>query len=1165
MAKKRIAWLVPALLEGSGGHRTIFQNAAALVRKGYACDMYLEAGGTAHGDAGGVTRQLKEYFGVEGLKVCFGFDVPDNYDLAFATVWYSAKVLRDLPLSCPKAYFVQDFEATFNPAGDGYLMAENSYRFGHAVVTIGRWLSYKLQADFGCDARFFDFCADRSVYRPLAASRERAVCCIYQPEKPRRCPDLAAEALGILSHRLPDVTLYLYGSRTQRDLWFPHRNLGMLDVAGLNDLYNRCQVGLCISSTNPSRIPFEMMATGLPVVDIYRENNLYDFPDAGMLLADSTPEALAEAMVRLLETPEERQTLGRGGAAFMAARDLESGYAQFAAATAAMLAGADAAPITPDIAYQRPPVLVGGYSLTRELRRVHHDLAPVVPDSAPPRPEVSAEQLARAELVAIESTRAWRLLMALKNNALYRAYANWRIGPGWEQHGQGLPPTARLAFIKNSNLYRLLERLRGSALYRGYMAWKQRRTLAVSRPAAGKVLSLDLWDTVLRRRCHPDEVKLYTARQVHLHLAPHLAAGFETAWSLCEARVACERAIGAARREAGDDDEYAIEAVFAAWLERVLRPGAELDRAAWTARLVEFEVEQEGHVIHADPGIQDFVAACSPAAVNIISDFYMGARQLQRLLLRCCPWLSPRAVLSSCDVGLNKRSGRLFEHYLKQSANGPEDLVHAGDNRHSDVEMPRSFGLEAVHYICPEEEEKRAAAQQRFATRRETLQPYVALLAPRLAQGSGLDGTRSNLQAALYRLGRRYAPLYCGMVLFAMEAALRRGVRAVHYFTREGEFLRALHQQMESCRPVSGSLPRAELLEVSRLATFLPSLRDLTPAELMRLWNLYSTQTLRALCASCGVAADPYGPLLARHGLALDEPIEYPWQDARVQALLADPAFRQPLLATRDGRRELLKAHLADRGLTPDRGEAVVVDIGWRGTIQDSLAYVLPDTTLHGCYFGLQRFLNEQPANTTKQAFGPDENREGPVAAQRLLFVAPFEMLANSDSGSVTGYEAAGDAPRVRRVSDEGEDRVFREYTVHFQQGVASAVPAFCDWVRTHALSAGEIRPWCLQLLDEMILTPPRPLAEAFFSLSHNETFGVGEYVNMTRAFPYGALLLAPFSRERARAFCHKLEASRWPQGFLAYHRCHWLTERYNQHVRRRLEAQAAAVRGEAE
>ena len=220
-------------------------------------------------------------------------------------------------------YFVQDYEACFNPMGDGYIMAENSYRYGLIPVTIGRWLGYKLKHLYDSPSWHIDFCADEKIYKKTSGiDREKSVCFIYQPEKPRRCARLGLEALGIVKHLVPDATIYLYGSPKSEagNIWFPHEHLGLLDVEACNALYNRCAVGLCLSSSNPSRIPFEMMASGLPVVDLRRENNVFDLPPGAVMLSDSTPEALAENLVSVLKEETLYEDMSRAAVAFMASR-----------------------------------------------------------------------------------------------------------------------------------------------------------------------------------------------------------------------------------------------------------------------------------------------------------------------------------------------------------------------------------------------------------------------------------------------------------------------------------------------------------------------------------------------------------------------------------------------------------------------------------------------------------------------------------------------------------------------------------------------------------------------------------------------------------------------------------------------------------------------------
>ncbi|WP_314640757.1 rhamnosyltransferase WsaF family glycosyltransferase [Stomatobaculum longum] len=353
----RAAWVLPSLIEGSGGHRTILQNVQYLIRKGYECDVYVEDKGEVKSSEE-LRRQAETLFGKHDCRFILGYDIQGEYDIIFATAWFTAKVVRDCNSKAVKAYFIQDFEALFNPMGDGYILACNSYGYGLKPVTIGRWLSHKMQTEYRTPSRYFDFCADRRIYRPLPeAKKEHAICFVYQPDKPRRCSVLGIEALGIVKFLRPDVKIYLYGSNIKGNVWFEHENLGIIPLEKCNALYNKCEVGLCISSSNPSRIPFEMMAAGLPVVDLYMENNFYDMPNEGVRLAHTTPESIAQALIEILDHRETAAEMSEAGKRYMADKDLEHGFEQFYAAVSDMAARREPAePAVYDRSYTRPAV-----------------------------------------------------------------------------------------------------------------------------------------------------------------------------------------------------------------------------------------------------------------------------------------------------------------------------------------------------------------------------------------------------------------------------------------------------------------------------------------------------------------------------------------------------------------------------------------------------------------------------------------------------------------------------------------------------------------------------------------------------------------------------------------------------------------------------------------
>lgn len=317
-----IAILAPSPIRGSGGVARIYTYAKALNSIGHQCDVYVFDSGSH--SALDLSRNAKNFYAVDGVRITAGLKIDKNYDLIIATRWDTAKIVRDMPAQ-KRAYLIQDFEACFNPVGDGTVLAENSYLYGLQAITYGRWLALKLHSEFGNAPYYCNFATDLTTFRVKQQMRDRmekppAICFIYQHDKPRRCPQLGIEALGIVKHLRPDAELYFVGSNESPKLWYDYTNVGLLSTEGLNDLYNRCHVGFCLSSSNPSCNAFDMMAAGLPSVDLYRENNLFDIPSGGVLLAHQTPESLAEAILYLISNPETLLKMSDFGVDFMKSR-----------------------------------------------------------------------------------------------------------------------------------------------------------------------------------------------------------------------------------------------------------------------------------------------------------------------------------------------------------------------------------------------------------------------------------------------------------------------------------------------------------------------------------------------------------------------------------------------------------------------------------------------------------------------------------------------------------------------------------------------------------------------------------------------------------------------------------------------------------------------------
>jgi hypothetical protein len=383
-------------------------------------------------------------------------------------------------------------------------------------------------------------------------------------------------------------------------------------------------------------------------------------------------------------------------------------------------------------------------------------------------------------------------------------------------------------------------------------------------------------------------------------------------------------------------------------------------------------------------------------------------------------------------------------------------------------------------------------------------------------------------------------------VLFIQESCLNEGHEEVFYFTREGEFLLAIHEALTGTDPFSKPIPRGRLLEVSRMATFAASLDELTPAELQRFWTMYPSHSCRTLFISLDIPLDSFGNYLHTFGLDADEVLQEPWKEKRFLRLLADEEFNRELSRSIRLKKFELETYLQSRGIDNDNTDPLaVVDLGWRGSIQDNLAKVISQRRLDGYYFGILQYLNPQSANVKKFAFGPNENIST-EAVDALKCQAAIEMLFNSPNGSVRGYHVHEDGEvTVNRVVDYLENSVYEDFTRHIQAGILDAAKIIGQIFRKNGLQSRDLRAASLQALKKLHHRPPRLYASAFFELNHNETFGTGEFIQRSSNLRLSEYLKALASPGKISSLREVVTQSGWPEAMLVMNDLGWLCGAY--------------------
>lgn len=309
-ARNTILWVIPDFNIGSGGHLNIFRTIYHLEAMGYESTI-LVVGQSVHANAEEVRKDIVDHFFKVRAKVIMDGDALPATEFAVATGWQTAYHVNRLPESVRKIYFAQDFEPMFYAAGSEYVFSENTYKFDFFGITAGQWLADKLIAEYGMRARSVGFGVDeRYKAHERREPHIKRVFFYARPPTPRRAFELGLLVLNEVYRRLPSTQFILAGWDTAGyGIPFPHLACGTVALDDLPDLYSQCDVALVLSLTNLSLLPLELMASRCAVVSNRGANVEWLLNEDIAVLADLTPDALANALCEVLTDDAGRSAL----------------------------------------------------------------------------------------------------------------------------------------------------------------------------------------------------------------------------------------------------------------------------------------------------------------------------------------------------------------------------------------------------------------------------------------------------------------------------------------------------------------------------------------------------------------------------------------------------------------------------------------------------------------------------------------------------------------------------------------------------------------------------------------------------------------------------------------------------------------------------------------
>lgn len=336
-----VAFVIPQFSIGSGGHNIVFQLVLRLERMGHTCSLWLHDvfDERAHEAAAVMRRNVVEHFAPIQAPLFKGFDDWYGADVAVATGWQTVFPLLEQTGVRARAYLINDHEPEFYSTSVESNWAAETYRQGLYGIAGSPWLRDLYTERYGGSAGTFQYGVDHDVYYPRPIERRGDTVVFYcRTVTQRRAVALGILALAELHQRRPDLRIVLFGDRHAVTTPFPYEHIGIATPEQLAWVYSEATVGICLSLTNYSLIPQEMLACGLPCVDLKGASAGSVFgPDGPVELVPFDVDALAGALEALLDDRVQWQRRSNAGVAFVAPHTWDVAAAQVEAELRAAL------------------------------------------------------------------------------------------------------------------------------------------------------------------------------------------------------------------------------------------------------------------------------------------------------------------------------------------------------------------------------------------------------------------------------------------------------------------------------------------------------------------------------------------------------------------------------------------------------------------------------------------------------------------------------------------------------------------------------------------------------------------------------------------------------------------------------------------------------------
>jgi HAD superfamily hydrolase (TIGR01549 family) len=594
------------------------------------------------------------------------------------------------------------------------------------------------------------------------------------------------------------------------------------------------------------------------------------------------------------------------------------------------------------------------------------------------------------------------------------------------------------------------------------------------------IMLSDIFDTIILRTVHPEYVKKIFSKKLKEYY--HLPLSSD---DLYQMRFDIEAKLCQENQKNGFDLEFNFYSFCQELFDKLQKSNFLVNQSYIDFEIVckNLEIESEINTQKIDQDIIDIFQEARENNIKIycLSDFYLPREMILELfkLHKIDQYFED--VFVSSEYLLTKRSGRLYKKILAENFQNKK-IIMMGDNRHSDIKMAEENGLDTFwldrkdQYAYYDYHLKNNQSKKHFEKK------IHSLLEDKQIAANPDKIFYQELSFTLY--------YFISLLYFELVS---KGIKDIFLFSREGEFLKKLLDKYFEINNINNI--QTHYLIVSRKSTFITSLQSLENEEFETLFRQYRKMSVINFLKSLNFQEDE----ISRIENSLNMDLNYVEEDLPTsesyRELLNNIDFRIIYENKRIEQKENLKSYIESFGVDIYTEGFVIMDIGWKGTIQDHLFKLYDrEVTIKGFYLGLVIDLMPHEKNQ-KNGLVFDYKKKDIYDKVFQENISLFEVFLGASHGSADHYDMMTDGVVIPVTHEEEEEKIIFNNIIHpIQKVVYKKFTEIANEFKLSHFSILDMKNEVAKIHSRMIYSPTKEEVRFFRNLYHFENFGLFEF-----------------------------------------------------------------------